>query len=209
MKYYSQYGEDKIVSEFIKNSYAGNILDIGANDGYILSNSLHFIENGWGATLIEAAPIPYDKAYQLHKNNAKVQCINTCLSDVNEKFIFYHNLTHLNKNDSDLLSTISKDSYLDSYKSGNQFENFEIDCYRFEKIKETFIYQTYQIISIDIEGYDYQILSQIDLKDIGCEVLIIEYNNDENVKNNILSYCKQFGINNVLYDNKTNIIITK
>ena len=59
MIYYSQYGEDKIISEFIKNSYIGNILDIGANDGKIISNSLHFIENGWGATLIEAAPIPF------------------------------------------------------------------------------------------------------------------------------------------------------
>jgi FkbM family methyltransferase len=209
MKYYSQYGEDKIVSEFIKNNYIGNILDIGANDGKILSNSLHFIENGWGGTLIEAAPIPFNKLINLHKDNNKVQCLNICLSDVNEKFTFYHNITHLNKDDSDLLSTICKNSYIGSSNSGNGFDSFEIDCYRIEKIKENFYYKKYEIISIDIEGYDYQILTQINLIEFQCEILIIEYNADTNLKNKILNYCKQFGLEKILHDNNTNIIITK
>lgn len=209
MNYYSQYGEDKVVSEYIKNKYIGNILDIGANDGKILSNSLHFIENGWGATLIEAAPIPYQKSIELHKNNNMVQCLNVCLSDVNEKFTFYHNITHLNKNDSDLLSTISKESYLGSSNSGNGFDSFEIDCYLFDNIKEKLLHKKYEIISIDIEGYDFQILSQIDLNEFDCQILIIEYNNDHEIKNKILNYCKQFGLINVLHDNNTNIIITK
>jgi FkbM family methyltransferase len=209
MKYYSQYGEDKLISQYIKESFTGNILDIGANDGYILSNSLHFIEKGWGATLIEAAPIPYNKARILHENNHKVQCLNVCLSDVNEKFTFYHNINHLNKNDTDLLSTISKDSFINSSKSGDQFESFEIDCCRFENIKKELLYRTYQIISIDIEGYDYQILSQINLTEIGCEILIIEYNNDMNVRNQILTFCKQFNIFDIIHDNTTNIIIAK
>lgn len=209
MIYYSQYGEDKIISEYIKNSYIGNILDIGANDGKILSNSLHFIENGWGATLIEAAPIPFEKSLQLHKNNPNVQCLNFCLSDVDERFTFYHNTTHLNKNDSDLLSTISKDSYVGSSNAGNNFNSFEIDCYKFENIKNEFSYKNYEIISIDIEGYDFQILTQIDLKEFNCKVLIIEYNNDKEIKSKILTYCKQFGLENILHDNNTNIIITK
>jgi FkbM family methyltransferase len=209
MTYYSQYGEDKIVSEHIKNSYIGNILDIGANDGKILSNSLHFIENGWGGTLIEAAPIPFNKMLQTHKDNDKVQCLNICLSDVTEQFTFYHNITHLNKNDSDLLSTISKDSFLGSSKSGNPFDSFEIDCYQFDKIKEKLLHKIYQIISIDIEGYDYQVLRQINLKEFGCEILIIEYNNDNNIKDQVLKYCSKFGLNKILHDNETNIIITK
>lgn len=209
MTYYSQYGEDKIVSEYMKNSYIGNVLDIGANDGKLLSNSLYFIENGWGATLIEAAPIPFNKMVDLHKGNDNIQCLNICLSDVNQRFTFYHNISHFNKNDSDLLSTISKDSFLGSSNSGNPFDSFEIDCYRFDNIKETLKYKIYQIISIDIEGYDYQILEQINLKVFGCEVLIIEYNNNHTVKNQILNYCNNFGLNKILHDNTTNIIITK
>jgi FkbM family methyltransferase len=209
MTYYSQYGEDKIVSEYIKNSYIGNILDIGANDGKILSNSLHFIENGWGGTLIEAAPKPFNKMVEIHKENDKVQCLNMCLSDVTEKFTFYHNVTHLNKNDSDLLSTISKDSFLGSSKSGNPFDSFEINCYRFDEIKEKLLYNSYQIISIDIEGYDYQVLSQINLEEFECEILIIEYNNDNIIKDKILKFCDKFRLNKILYDNNTNIIITK
>jgi FkbM family methyltransferase len=209
MKYYSQYEEDKIVSNYIGNSYVGNVLDIGANDGKLLSNSLHFIENGWGATLIEAAPIPFNKIMELHKSNDKVQCLNLCLSDINESFTFYHNTNHLNKNDSDLLSTISKQSFLESSKTGNPFDVFEIDCYRFDTIKETLKYNIYELISIDIEGYDFQILSQMNLIDLGCRILIIEYNNNITVKNEILKYCDKFGLNKLLYDNNTNIIVTK
>jgi hypothetical protein len=131
------------------------------------------------------------------------------LSDINKQFTFYHNITHLNKNDSDLLSTISKDSFLGSSKSGNLFDSFEIDCYRFDKIKEQLLHKIYQIISIDIEGYDYQVLRQINLKEFGCEILIIEYNNDNNIKDQVLKYCSKFGLNKILHDNETNIIITK
>jgi len=209
MNYYSQYLEDKIVSEFAKKeNIVGNILDIGANDGKTLSNSLHFIENNWGATLIEASPISFNKMVELHKNNQRVQCLNVCLADVDKKSVFYHNITHLHKNDCDLLSTISKENFIDSKNSGNEFTSFEIDCYTFKSIKKLLKYKSYEIISIDIEGYDYEVLSQINLNEINCKVLIIEHNNNLVIKDKIINYCKLHNLSKILHDNMTNIIIT-
>jgi FkbM family methyltransferase len=205
--YYAQYKEDEAVSKFINDSYVGNILDIGANDGKTLSNSLHFIENGWGATLIEASPIAFEKITSLHKDNDKVQSMNICLANVNKKFKFYHNVTHLKKNDTDLLSTISEVSYADSVGSGNPFTSFEIDCFRFDNIKTDLKYKTYDVISIDIEGYDYEVLSQMNLTELGCKILIIEYNRNNDVKNKIINHCASFGLRKIILDNTTNIII--
>jgi FkbM family methyltransferase len=208
MKFYSQYGEDKVVSEFLNYRPSGNVLEIGANDGITISNSLHFIQLGWGATLIEASPISFERLENLHKNNEKVQCLNFCLSDIEQKFNFYHNITHLNKGDSDLLSTISEHSYFDSKKSGNQFAQFEVDCYRFQTCEKLLKHNKYDLISIDIEGYDYQVLQQINLNKIGCDILIIEYNNNQQTKNKIIEYSSEFGLKRVLLDNRTNIILT-
>ena len=208
MNFYSQYGEDAIISNFINQKSVGNILDIGANDGKMLSNSLHFIENGWGATLIEASPICFKRLQRLHAGNDKVQSLNYCLSNESKKVVFYHNTSHLQKDDVDLLSTISMESYVGSKNSGNPFETFEIQSHRFDEIQSQLLYSKYDIISIDIEGYDLEILKQIDLKKFDCKVLVIEYNNVQTTKNLIMDYCSMYDLKNVLHDNKTNLILT-
>ena len=56
---------------------------------------------------------------------------------------------------------------------------------------------------------DLLILKQIDLNSIGLELLIIEYNNNIGVKNEIIEYCKIFNIDNILLDNGINIVLYK
>lgn len=205
--FYSQGGEDQTIRNFI-NSNTGNILDIGANDGKLLSNSLHFIENGWGATLVEASPIAFEKLNNLHKQNNKVQCIQACLDNKNHKVTFYHNLNHYNQGDTDLLSTIDEASFLDSSKKF-PFDTLTLETSTYSQIKTNFIYKTYDIISIDIEGKDYEILTQIDLNNVECEILIIEYNGNNFKKQEILNYCSKFQMSNIILDNTTNIVVVR
>jgi len=204
--FYSQYGEDKIISDNIPADMQGNILDIGANDGKTLSNSLYFINRGWGATLIEGSPITAEKLQTLHKDNNQVQCLNVCLSDKEDTVTFYHNTSHMGVGDADLLSTIDRDSFLDSNR-GNPFEQFEVTCYPFSHCELQ--HETYNIVSIDIEGLDYDILTQIDLGKIGCEILVIEYHGHEKLKKQIMDYCAPFGLTKIMHDNKTNIILAE
>jgi FkbM family methyltransferase len=205
--FYSQGEEDKKVSEFLQFS-KGTFLDIGANDGKLLSNSLHFIEKGWGATLIEASPVAFKKLAKLHTQNSKVQCIQACLDSEEKETTFYHNLNHYNQGDTDLLSTINESSYLDSSKKF-PFETLTVKTNTWEQVKSQFKYRVYDVISIDIEGKDYEILCQINLKELQCKALIIEYNNNLVIKQNICNYGAKHGLTNILFDNQTNIILTK
>ena len=206
MNGYSQYGEDKIVLEFF-DGRKGNLLDIGANDGRIISNSLLFIENGWSGVLVEASPVAFEKLKKEHDGNDKVYCLNKCLSDNNGKTTFYHNLDHFGKGDTDLLSTIVPSCY-ESSKSFN-FSTFEIDCFDFETFYRDCPVKKFNYISIDIEGMDLIVLKQMNLSELETELIIIEYNNDKSIKDEILEYCSTFDISNILFDNKTNIILTK
>ena len=63
----------------------------------------------------------------------------------------------------------------------------------------------FDYISIDIEGMDLQILEQIDLDKYGVQLLVIEHNNV--IKNEVIEYCKKFGLTNILFENNVNIIL--
>lgn len=207
-EFYSQCGEDRIISELVDFNN-GNILDIGANDGKLLSNSLHFIERGWGGTLIEASPVAFAKLTDLHKQNTKIQCLQSCLDTKKHTVTFYHNKKHISENDTDLLSTIDETIFKDSHSKNHLFELMTLETDTYEQIKPLLKYKTYDVVSIDIEGKDYEILQQIDLNEIQCKFLIIEYNGNSYIKQQILDYCSKFELNKIIFDNIVNVILTK
>jgi len=56
MKQYSQNGEEKIIIDLLDQdiSKGGFVVELGAQDGYHLSNSRYLIEQGWNHILIDA-----------------------------------------------------------------------------------------------------------------------------------------------------------
>lgn len=54
-----QYGEDSILLEYFKDVKKGFLVDVGASDGVLNSNSIQLLERGWGGVLIEPNPTSY------------------------------------------------------------------------------------------------------------------------------------------------------
>lgn len=205
-KSYSQYGEDLIIEKFF-NGKVGNLLDLGANDGITFSNSKLFIDKGWGGVLIEASPITFKKLNDLYIDNKNVLCVEKCLSDIKKTATFYHNVYHSNEtigDNKDLLSTIDYESFQRTYNWGT-FTNFDIECDTLTSVLDTLGEIKFDYVSIDIEGMDLQILEQIDLDKYGVQLLVIEHNNV--IKNEVIEYCKKFGLTNILFENNVNIIL--
>jgi FkbM family methyltransferase len=209
---YSQHGEDTIALEYFNNK-VGTFLDLGANDGIMLSNTYLFHINKWKGVMVEGSPFVFEKLKNNFEKSDSVQCLNICLSDKEGYHDFYHNVNHdvnpnIDKNNIDLLSTIDESSF-ERAKSWGIFEKRQIWCNTFDEVIKRSIYENFDLISIDIEGMDYKILSQIDLDKTKTSCLIIEYNNDLEERKRIINYCSNFGLNNILLDNKINIILTK
>jgi hypothetical protein len=61
--------------------------------------------------------------------------------------------------------------------------------------------RTFDFINIDIEGMDFEVLSQIDLTDVKC--VCVEYNGIEPQK--YIDYCAQFGLTEI-HRNGENLI---
>jgi len=208
--YYGQNKEDKIINELIiekyGENYKGSILDLGANDGVTLSNSRFFIERGWSGVLIEAGRTPYERLLKSSLPN----CINiNCAIGVeNCELTFYESDKLLSINDVGLVSSLIINETERWRRSGINFIDYKVPCYNWNTLVENYGLQNkkFDIISIDIEGMDYDVLTQLDLNELDCKILCVEFNGKEMQK--YVRYVSQFDM--VLeHINGENLIFSK
>jgi|694.fasta_scaffold18176_4 FkbM family methyltransferase len=202
---YSQNNEENLIRQFFKGQ-TGRFIDIGANDGKTLSNTLWCAENGWNGVCVEPSKEAFIRLQKLHENT-EVLCMNCGISNESGELVFFESGNHLNKNDIALLSSI-KESELNRWvNTPNQFTQTKGDFFTWLDFHRLIgLAPIYDLISIDAEGCDWDILQQIDLTKAGCKMLIIETNGIENQK--YIDYCAGYGMR--LYaKNYENLIFVK
>lgn len=210
MKSYSQNGEDLFVLDYFRG-YKGTLLEIGANDGRMLSNSLLLIENGWKALLVEPGRKVFDSLHALHAFNPNVKLHNCGIGEQSGTVKFYESGEHvLNGGDSGLVSSIDYAETERWRNSGVKFDETEVSIYDWATFynKIDFPSPNVDFISIDAEGMDWDILKQIDLTAVGCKCLCIEHNGSIELISIFTDYCLTHGLNEALRNNE-NIIFLK
>lgn len=174
---YSQKKEDNLIWEYFKNKPVGHLLDIGANDGKLFSNSLWLIEHGWGGVLVEPSPKAFDKLLDTHGTNPKIQMFNYAITDHDGEIDFYESgsvkVTGRYENTS-LVSTIIPD-YLRPWAMRVSFEKLIVPCKSFASFLNDSDTKKFEFITIDAEGEDFGILKQMDLNALGCQFICIEH----------------------------------
>jgi FkbM family methyltransferase len=208
--YYGQNKEDEVINNLIISRYGANfkgtILDLGANDGITLSNSRFFIENGWNGILIEAGKLPYEKLMTTVLPNTIA--INCALGNQNGSLTFYESNNLLNSNDVGLVSSLVVDETQRWRNAGVGFTEYQVECLTWDSFLDKFHLksQNFDIISIDIEGMDYDVLIQMDLEQLGCKVLCIEFNGKSIEK--YIDYAKKYNMT-LASQNAENLIFVK
>ena len=208
--YYGQNKEDEIIHQLITSKYGndfkGSFLDLGANDGVTISNSRFFIENGWYGILIEAGKLPFQKLMTTILPNTTA--INCAIGTQNGLIKFYESSNLLNNNDIGLVSSLVADETERWRKTGIKYVEYEIDCYTWEFFLDKFSLksQNFDIISIDIEGMDYDVLIQMNLQELQCKVLCVEFNGKDIQK--YVDYASKHGMT-LVHQNPENLIFLK
>lgn len=194
---YSQNDEEfYILNHF--NGQTGSFLDIGAYDGKDLSNTRALMERGWSGVCIEPHPKTFEKLAQNCMEFKNVHCYELAIGEVNGTF-------KLNANDT-YYSTL-KDSELDRWKGQFNFEPVECEVIDFKTLMKTCPIRTFDFISIDAEGVDFEILSQIDLNEVGCSMVCVETNGKDVAK--YIDYIKSFKGFAVITVNAENLIMSR
>lgn len=200
---YSQFGEQEIIRNYF-GSKVGTFLDLGANDGKTLSNVYDCVLRRWAGTCVEPSKIPFNKLLELHKNN-DVECFNIGISDKEGLVEFHDSGTHLNKGDTSLLSTFVQNDY-DKWKGSTEFTTTTAQLITFKQLMVLSKIKTFDLISIDIEGLDFQVLTQMNLTKLKCQMLIVETNSVEDQK--YIDYVTSFGMK-LIHKNYCNLIFVR
>ncbi len=205
---YSQNHEDDFILEYFQGEKK-SVLEIGANDGKTLSNSLLLIENGWSAYLLEPSEKAFERIVKLHEHNKLVHLYRVAIAESSEEKIYYESGELLGNGDSALVSSLDENE-LKRWGDTVSFEPSKIIC----KTWSDFIIANdlqkthFNFISIDAEGYDWIILEQINLTLHKCEVLCIEWNGVSELADKFTEYANSHGLFEVKR-NAENIIFAR
>lgn len=177
---YSQHKEQQVIIDYF-GSFVGTLLDIGANNGKIFSNSRALLERGWYGLMVE----PCEKTFkELQKNNKRFfgQLHNVAIGDKEGMADFYESGSLLNCNDHSLVSTMKEDQTSRWKKKSKpkdkivEFTKTTVPVITFAGLIKSSCCTHFEFITIDVEGMELEILQQMDLKALGCRLICIEYN---------------------------------
>lgn len=209
--YKCQNNETDVVLEYFGTDFKGTVLEIGANDGITLSNSYDLIKMGWDAELLEPGKT-YKELLKLYEGQYGIGVRNFGIgicANGGAKLKFHESGAHVKGgNDSGLVSS-SIHGEIEKWKSkGVQFTDSEIQIYNFKEFCDIAQRYKFDYISIDVEGMEPEVLSQIDLNEVGCKVLCIEWNSRNALDSMFTDYCNSFGMNET-HRNAENLIFAK
>lgn len=198
MSYYSEFhGEiinnlyaDEVLQKFFDKDFKGIFLDVGAFEPIRISNSHHFHMNGWKCLEIEANPFNCDL---LRKHRDYV--FNVAISDSNKDEVEFSVVSNGMWTASFSAIEISED-YKRIFPGGIQaITKIKVPQRTLNFILEESMIDKVDIVSIDIEGYEFKALKGFDINKYSPKVVLVENVTDDiNIDNYMIEHgyiCKE------------------
>jgi FkbM family methyltransferase len=174
--YKSQYKQDYYLDiEIFHGKKNGVFVDVGAYDGYDISNTYHFEKDlGWTGLCIEPSP----QTFELLKKNRNCILENCAIGNVEGELEFV-NITGWGSSASGFNDTTGK--ILQTAKDcveqhGGLWEIIKIPTYRLDTILKKHNLRMVDYMSIDVEGFEINVVKSIDWNKYYIKYLSIEKN---------------------------------
>ncbi len=182
MKYYAEYDTDKILREkyFSDFEYKGVLVEVGGATPEFLSMSKHFKDNGWRTIIIEPNP----KFAQLHRDSGS-EVYEVACSDVDEEDVDF---TIVEQNidideyngkitDHSFSSLGIKQEYINKTEveiNNLSTRKIKVNVKRLETLLDSIGVKKVDILSIDVEGWELEVMRGLNTKTVSCNIIIIE-----------------------------------
>jgi FkbM family methyltransferase len=134
------------------------IVDIGANDGFNLSNSYYFIKKGWSAILVDPIPNSMKKAKATHQGNNKVSYEEVAISKKNS-----YSKIYLDKgNTNNFFSTLETDDSPLRKKFVDSKKYITVKTITLNDLfSKHLVPKEFAMLSIDVEGHESKVLETL------------------------------------------------
>ncbi len=168
---HSQYLEDIFLDGIFSGRKHGCYIDIGANDPDELNNTKRFYENGWSGINIEPNSILYERFIEKRPDDIN---LNVGIGDITSELKFYEMDPHT-------LSTFKKSEIPESIKkhSAHLVAEKIVPVITLSEVFKWHVKGRHvDFISIDTEGFEYQVLAGNDWDKYRPAILVMEVDHD-------------------------------
>lgn len=182
---FAQSGEDILAPYFLPGSQ-GVYVDVGCNEPVRISNTFNLYLQGWRGINIDANSELISKFKKIRKQDT---CICAAVSDGEREVTFY-------KSKTSAVSTIDKKT-LGEWKKNWTFDDkdeVKVTTQKLTTILDNNLKPgtTIDLLSIDVEGHDYEVLLGLDLERYRPGVIIVEVHSlkdiaDSKIYNHLLA----------------------
>ncbi|MEM6517336.1 MAG: FkbM family methyltransferase [Bacteroidota bacterium] len=184
---FSQHADDYIAWQLLGRKKQGLVVEVGAFDGKHLSNSLSLEQIGWKSLNIEPNPRIFDYLKKNRPNSININMAIVGDEDVKEIDFFSEEIGVLSgcAYDEEDVKLRYKNRGL-TYKEPKKISVKATTLNRLFKESDM---RHIDALSIDVEGFEMEVLNGLDLDEFKVELFIIEANADSD-KKQILDYFK-------------------
>jgi FkbM family methyltransferase len=166
--YYSQFGEDRILSGIFHGVTRGTCAEVGAHNGVEFSNTYYFEQREWRCILVEPNPTLCD-IIRLRRKSVLFEC---AASDRAGEAIL-----HLAE-DADVFSTLeNNDCHFDRiHRAGGNIKDIRVKTKTLDSVLEESCVTELKFLSIDVEGHEFSVLRGTSLERWNPRVVLVEDN---------------------------------
>lgn len=203
---FSQHADDFIAWQLLGKPNGGMVVEVGAFDGIHLSNSFSLEQMGWDSICIEPNPKTFEWLEQQRPSAVNINKAIVSTPDIKEVDFYME--------ETGVLSGCAYDE--SDVKKRHENRGLEYQSPKTVKVKASTLDEILtenkvepgqiSIVSIDVEGFEMEVLSGFDLNRFRPKLFIIEANNEEE-RSRILSYFSKHDNYIFVGDNFQNLFV--
>jgi FkbM family methyltransferase len=197
-----------LINKVCKNKPQLKFIQIGANDGISCDPIHEFVKKyNWNGVLIEPEPKVFKLLQKNYIDNDNLIFENMAITDYKgEISLSFSNDPSLDSNK--LFSTVTPQKGILSRSNYiNSIETIQVPCDTLENICIKHALLDFDLLLIDVEGYENNLINSIDFKKVRPSIIHFEHAHiTYNEHQNIIDYLRKFGYKTFFEkDNSTSI----